>query len=142
MVQVQKQLQLILLAETLLHALTGLVQGATYYYKAYAVNSGGTAYGLQQTFTVPAIGNGFVLYPVPATVGASMRVTMTNLTPGYYGLLFFNSDGKLTYQKDINIQSNFINQSFTIPATMAKGTYRVQLVNYKDIIATKSILIL
>jgi len=123
-------------------SLTGLVQGATYFYKAYAVNSGGTSYGLQQSFTVPSIGNGFVLYPVPVDRGTAMRVTMNNLVPGYYGILFFNSDGKLMYQKDMNIQSNFINQSFTVPATLAKGIYRVQLVNYLDIIATKTILVL
>jgi len=82
------------------------------------------------------------MYPVPVERGNNIRITMNNVTPGYYGLLFFNSDGKLTYQKDINIQSNFINQSFTIPATMAKGSYRVQLVNYKEIIATKTIMVL
>lgn len=123
-------------------SITGLVQGATYYYKAYAVNNGGTSYGLQQSFTVPSISEGFVLYPVPVDRGTDMRVTMNNLTPGYYGLLFFNSDGKLVYQKNINIQANFINQSFTIPATMARGTYRVELINHLIILATKSILIM
>lgn len=54
---------------TFTSSVTGLVQGATYYYKAYAANSGGTSYGLQQTFTFPAIGNGFVLYPVPVERG-------------------------------------------------------------------------
>ena len=122
--------------------LTGLVQGATYYYKAFAINTGGIAYGPQQSFTVPSIGEGFVLYPVPVDRGTEMRVTMNNLTPGYYGLLFFNSDGKLVYQKNINIQANFINQSFTIPATMARGTYQVNLINHLTLLATKSVLVL
>lgn len=122
-------------------SLSGLVQGATYYYKAYAVNNGGTSYGLQQSFTVPSVADGFTLYPIPADRGTDMRVTMKNITPGYYGLLFFNSDGKLVYQKDMNIQVNFINQTFTVPGHLPVGIYRVQLVNYHQILSTKNVLI-
>lgn len=123
-------------------SMSGLVQGATYYYKAYAVNSGGTSYGLQQSFTVPSIADGFTLYPIPAEKGTDVRVTMNNITPGYYGLLFFNSDGRLVYQWNMNIQVNFINQTFTIPATLPGGIYRVQLVNHLEILSTKNVLIL
>ena len=123
-------------------SLTGLVQGATYYYKAYAVNSGGTSYGLQQSFTVPSITDGFTFYPNPAAKGTDIRVTMNKITPGYYGLLLFNSDGKLVYQWNINIQVNFINQTFTIPATLPVGIYRAELVNHLEILATKTVLIL
>ena len=66
-------------------SLSGLVQGATYYYKAYAVNAGGISYGLQQTFTVSAIPNSFELYPSPVDRGSDIRITMNNLKPGYYG---------------------------------------------------------
>ncbi len=123
-------------------SITGLVQGATYYYKAYAINNGGTSYGLQQSFTVPSIADGFTLYPIPAEKGTDMRVTMNNIAPGYYGLLIFNSDGRLVYQWDMNIQVNFINQTFTIPATLPGGIYRVELVNYHEILSTKNVLIL
>jgi hypothetical protein len=124
-------------------ALSGLVQGATYYYKAYAVNSGGTSYGLQQSFTVAVIGNGFILYPNPVDPGENIGVTMNNLVaPGFYILQFFNSDGRLVYQKDMNIQANFINQTITIPGSMTGGIYRVLLVNHLKILATETILIL
>lgn len=122
--------------------LTNLVQGATYYYKAYATNAGGTAYGAQQSFTVASIANGFTFYPSPVSPGATVRITMNNIKPGYYGVLFFNSDGKLVHQKDINIQVNFINQLITIPGHLPVGIYRVQLVNNLDILSTKTILIL
>lgn len=121
---------------------TGLVQGATYYYKAWAINNGGIAYGAQQSFTVPSIRDGFVLYPVPVQRGTSLRITKNNIQPGYYGLVFYNSEGKKVFQKDMHIQSTFINQSFIVPGSLGKGTYRVQLVNQTDILGTLSILVL
>ena len=39
-------------------ALTGLTSGTTYYYKAYATNSAGTAYGEVRSFTTPSTLNG------------------------------------------------------------------------------------
>jgi hypothetical protein len=123
-------------------ALTGLVQGGTYYFKAYATNSGGTAYGSQQTFTLPVIADGFSFYPVPASKGQEVRISMGNLKPGYYGLQFFNSDGKLVWQKDMNIQVNFINQSFTMPYLFTPGIYRVRLVNELGIVSSMTITVL
>jgi len=121
--------------------LSGLVQGATYYYKAYATTAAGTAYGAQQTFTVLTVPDPFIVYPVPVQKGTDLHFSMNKLKPGYYGLLFFNSDGKLVHRKDINIQGSYINQAVTIPGTFAPGAYRLQLVNNEDIIGTKSILI-
>ena len=122
-------------------SISGLVQGATYYYKAYATNAGGTSYGLQQSFTVPSIGQGLHLYPSPVERGANIRITMDGLTPGYYGLLLYNNDGQLVFQKDMNIQVQFINQVFTIPAGIPIGIYRASLVNYKETITTTTIMI-
>jgi hypothetical protein len=109
--------------------LNGLVQGATYYYKSYAINNGGTAYGTQQSFTVASIGNGFRLYPNPVERGTAMRITVKDIQPGYYGLMLFNSAGEKVYQWNMNIQSTFINQTFTVPATLQHGVYRAYLVN-------------
>jgi hypothetical protein len=120
-------------------SLTGLVQGATYYYKAYAINSGGISYGLQQTFTVASISEGLVIYPAPAQRGGSVRLTMNDLKPGYYGLLLFNSNGQLVYQRNINVQSTFINQEFVLPGSLQPGIYRVNLVNNNDVLATRSL---
>ena len=122
-------------------SLSGLVQGATYYYKAYAINNGGTSYGLQQSFTVLSIKDGFRLYPNPVDRGADIRITMTGITPGYYGLLLFNSEGQLVYQRNMNIQADFINQTFTVPATLQKGIYRANLTNHLEIIGTITILV-
>ncbi|MCB0716464.1 MAG: fibronectin type III domain-containing protein, partial [Chitinophagaceae bacterium] len=123
-------------------ALDGLVQGATYYFKAYATNNGGTGYGVEQAFVVPAIGQGLFLYPVPAIRGQEVRVTMDNIAPGNYSLQFFNSVGQLTYQWNMNIQVDFINQTVPIPESLQPGTYHVVLVNHLGKIVTKSILIM
>lgn len=122
--------------------LSGLVQGATYYYKSYAVNSGGTAYGAQQSFTVASIGNGFRLYPNPVERGTDMRITVKDIQPGYYGLMLFNSAGEKVYQWNMNIQSTFINQTFTVPATLQHGVYRAYLVNDKKEFEVITVLVL
>lgn len=121
---------------------SGLVQGATYYYKAFAGNDGGTAYGPQDSFTVASIPAGFTMFPVPVERGATLYFSMDNLKPGYYGLLFFSGDGRLVLQKNINIQGNFINQSMQVPGSLPRGVYRVQLYNATELVATRSIVLL
>jgi hypothetical protein len=66
---------------------------------------------------------------------------MNNLKPGYYGLLLFDAAGRLVFQKDMNIQVGFINQSFTIPATLTRGIYRAYLVDFLTTIGTRTILV-
>lgn len=119
--------------------LNGLVQGATYYFKAFATNNGGTSYGTQQSFTVLSVANSFAVYPSPADKGGNIRVTKNNVQPGYYGVLFFNSSGQLVYQYNINVQSNYINQLITLPGSMSSGNYRVSLVNNEKVLETKTI---
>jgi hypothetical protein len=121
--------------------LNNLVQGATYYYKAWAVNAGGKSYGTQQTFTVTAVPNDFTVFPVPAAPGSEIRISIKNITPGYYGLQFINSNGGLAFQYNMNVQADFINQAITIPGTLARGVYQLQLVNTDGVVAKKTILV-
>lgn len=121
--------------------LTGLVQGATYFYRAYAVNAGGKSYGPQQVFVVPSISPRFLIYPSPVESGAEVRITVDSLKAGYYGLLLFDASGKLVFQKDMNIQVGFINQTFTIPSGLQRGIYRAYLVNFQETVGIRTIII-
>jgi hypothetical protein len=123
-------------------AVSNLVQGATYYYRAFTTNSAGTSYGDIVSFTVASIPNVFTVYPTLATKGTQLRFSMTNLKAGYHAMIFYNSAGQKVYQKDYNVQGNFINEQLTVPASLAPGIYRVQLVNFESVIATKTISIL
>lgn len=122
--------------------LTGLTPATTYYYKAFARNSGATTYGAQQSFTTESVAEGFNLRPVPAPRGGNLRVTMSNVVPGYYGIQFYNSSGSLMFQKNIHVQANYIDQVIAIPGTLNSGVYRVVLVNHEKKLQTKTILVI
>jgi hypothetical protein len=61
--------------------LTGLASGITYYVRAYAVNSGGTGYGNQVSFTTTGGGGGTVVLPTVIT-GAVSGITATTAICG------------------------------------------------------------
>ncbi len=109
--------------------LNGLVQGATYFYKAYAVNNGGIAYGTERSFTMKSIPDGFVLYSVPVKRGGSLHYTYKGIKPGHYGIQVFNSVGQLVFQRDIITPVNFIDDTFTIPARLGTGSYSIHIVS-------------
>lgn len=121
--------------------LTGLVQGATYYYKAYVTTAGAISYGAQQSFTVLRIGSGLKLYPSPADRGTAVRVTMSDLTPGNYSLLLLNAQGQRVWQKQFNVQGNYINENVQLPAALPVGIYRVIMANESVQLAVQQLLI-
>jgi len=122
---------------------SGLLQGATYYYKAYATSSGGTAYGLQRSFTLSSIGAGFRIFPSPMLPGQSVNLTvsLTGLNPGYHGLQFYDALGRMVHVHHMNVQGNFIDQNFTIPAHLPLGIYEVRLVNFEKELGRQRIIL-
>ncbi len=114
-------------------AVSGLLQGATYYYKAYATSSGGTAYGAQRSVTLNSIGAGFRVFPSPMRPGQSVNLTvsLTDLTPGYHGLQFFDGLGRMVHVHHMSVQGNFIDRTFVIPAHLPLGIYELRLVNFE-----------
>lgn len=121
----------------------GLLQGATYYYKAYATSSAGTAYGTQRSFTLGSIGAGFRIFPSPARPGESVNLTvlLTDLIPGYYGLQFFDATGRMIHVHHMNVQGNFIDRSIPLPAHWPIGIYEVRLINFEKELGRQRIVI-
>lgn len=124
-------------------SVAGLLQGATYYYKAYATSSAGTAYGAQQSFTLTSIGAGFKLFPSPARAGevVSLTVSLTDINPGYYGLQFFDVSGRMIHVHHMSVQGNFIDRSIAIPAHWPAGIYEVRLINFEKELGRQRIVV-
>ena len=110
---------------------TGLVQGTTYYYKAYATNNGGTTYGLQNSFTTLSVPDGLVIYSVPVTHGQNLHFSLkaNNFKQGHYSVRIHNSIGQLVYQKDFIVQVDFMDYNFVIPANFPIGLYNLEVRN-------------
>lgn len=120
---------------------SGLVPGATYYYKGYVTTSGAVNYGVQRSFTVASLANKFSVFPSPALRGSEVRITKASLAPGNYTAQFINQQGQLVFQQQFNVQSTYINQIVMLPATMPFGLYRVVLANQDQQFETVTILV-
>lgn len=109
--------------------LNGLVQGGTYYYKSFAANNVGIAYGVEKSFTLNSIPNGFVIYSIPVKGGEIMHYSYKGIKPGHYEVQLFNAIGQLVFQRSIITQVNFIDDNFTLPGNIAPGVYSLHIVS-------------
>jgi hypothetical protein len=107
--------------------LSGLVQGGKYYYKAWAINNGGIAYGTEQSFTMSSIPSGFVIYNNPIQRGTNLHYTYKGIKPGHYQVQIINSLGQAVLQHELIIAVNFIDDNFIIPATIGTGVYSLRI---------------
>jgi hypothetical protein len=107
--------------------LNGLVQGGKYYYKAWASNNGGIAYGAEQSFTLGSIPTGFVIYNNPVQRGHNLHYTYEHIKPGHYQVQIINSLGQSVFQHELIIGVNFIDDNFVIPYTIGTGVYNLRI---------------
>jgi hypothetical protein len=116
-----------LAAGTFAATVNGLVQNTTYYYRAYAINNGGIAYGSEQSFTTSAIPLGLVIYSNPISRGGNMHYTLKDIKPSHYAAKIFNVTGQLVYRKDMILQVNFIDDNIIIPGNIGPGLYSLEI---------------
>ena len=109
--------------------LNGLIQNTAYYYRAYTKNATGIVYGAQKLFITNAIPAGLIVYDIPAKRGTEIHYSLSGIKPGHYALRIFNSVGQLVYQKDMNVQINFIDDRFVFPAKLPIGNYTLEVFN-------------
>lgn len=121
--------------------LNSLVPSSTYYYKAYAFNNGGIAYGEEKSFTTGTLPDGLVLYSVPVSRGSAMHYSLRTVKPAHYAVKLFNSNGQLVFRRDIILQLDFIDDWFTIPGTLSPGVYMFVVENTDGFRAKKPFMI-
>jgi len=107
--------------------LNGLVQGGKYYYKAWAINNGGIAYGTEQSFTTSSIPGGFVIYNIPVQRGTNLHYTYKGIKPGHYQVQIINSLGQSVLQHELIIGVDFIDDNFMVPSKLAPGVYALRI---------------
>ncbi len=111
--------------------LTGLIQNTDYYFKAYAENNAGIAYGLQNTFKTKQIAEGLIIYSTPIIHGQNLHFSVRNLKKGHYTARIHNSIGQLVYQKDFIIQVDFMDNNFIVPINFPIGLYNLEVKNFE-----------
>ncbi len=122
--------------------ITNLVQGTKYFYRAFATNRGGTAFGELDSFITVHIPYVLTVYSNPVTRGGILHYSRDYLPNGYYGAQLFSSTGQLVYQKNMSIQVGFVDDTFIVPGKLQKGVYILKLTNNSGYSTQKSILVL
>ena len=116
-----------LIATNFTASINGLVQNSTYYFKGYAVNNGGIAYGAQALFTTAAIPDGLMIYGNPIARGGNLHYSIKNIKPSHYAAKIYNSNGQLIYRRDMIVQVNFIDDHFIVPSNIGSGLYSLEI---------------
>ncbi len=114
--------------------LTGLSPNTTYYVRAYATNSSGTAYGNEITFTTTATSitnleykEGLKVYPNPVAKGASLQLEFNNLKAGKYSVSIYSLSGMRLNQFVLMHTGTRSLQNLMIPSTLSPGIYFAEI---------------
>ena len=128
--------------------LDNLTEGVTYFARAYATNSAGTAYGNCVEFTATSssgielaeFDHDFKIYPNPANAMAkfSFRVKSSESMT----LTIINLKGQVTYQYDLGILPQGANLVELNLSELQSGIYNCQLAANGNVKATRKLVIL
>lgn len=125
-----------------------LEEGITYYFRSYARNSAGVAYGncvsfmAGETTGVEIIGSSvgyFTLFPNPATESLTIEFKIESFE--YIGLSIFNLSGQEVYQKNLCSLPGVENRIKADISRLPDGIYNCRLTNNKDVNIVRKFLI-
>ncbi|MEE0882693.1 MAG: T9SS type A sorting domain-containing protein, partial [Bacteroidales bacterium] len=117
-----------------------LIEGQTYFFRAYITNEAGTAYGAVETFTLSglndAIANGLTatIYPNPANTQATLQINGLNQDAK---IVISDIQGRILSQEEISASTT----TYTINLNnMASGVYYVRIVT-DNVISTQKLIV-
>jgi hypothetical protein len=117
-----------------------LVEGQTYFYRAYITNEAGTAYGTVETFTLlgltDALANQIAvsLYPNPASDNATLDINGLNQDAK---IVISDLQGRILSQDNINAGTT----RYTINVSeMASGVYYIRIIT-NNVVSTQKLIV-
>ena len=124
---------------TFSQSVTDLVEGQTYFYRAYITNEAGTAYGAVETFTLSSLAEEIAgalqvsLYPNPAQENATLEINGLNEEAK---VVVSDLQGRILSQEAISAGETH----YTINlSNMASGVYYIRIVTDKAVSTQKLI---
>jgi hypothetical protein len=127
-------------ANTFSQAVNDLVEGQTYFFRAYITNEAGTAYGAVETFTLSSLAEEIAgalqvsLYPNPATSQATLEINGLNQDAK---IVISDLQGRILSQDQINAGTN----RYTINVSeMASGVYYIRIVT-DNVVSTQKLIV-
>ncbi len=127
-------------ANTFSQAVNDLVEGQTYFFRAYITNEAGTAYGAVETFTLSSLAEEIAgalqvsLYPNPAQDNATLEINGLNQDAK---IVISDLQGRILSQDQINAGEN----RYTINVSdMASGVYYIRIVT-DSVVSTQKLIV-
>ncbi|MEE1019920.1 MAG: fibronectin type III domain-containing protein [Bacteroidales bacterium] len=125
---------------TFSQSVTDLVEGQTYFYRAYITNEAGTAYGAVETFTLSSLAEELSgslqvsLYPNPAQDNATMEIVGLNQDAK---IVVSDLQGRILSQDNINAGTT----RYTINVSeMASGVYYIRIIT-DNVVSTQKLIV-
>ena len=125
---------------TFSQAVNNLVEGQTYFFRAYITNEAGTTYGTVETFTLSGLNDAIanqinaVVYPNPANTQATLEINGLNQDAK---VVISDLQGRILSQDAINAGTS----RYTINLSdMASGVYYIRIVT-DNVISTQKLIV-
>ncbi|MBO7224617.1 MAG: fibronectin type III domain-containing protein, partial [Bacteroidales bacterium] len=127
-------------ANTFSQAVNDLVEGQTYFYRAYITNEAGTAYGTVETFTLSGLNDAIAgmlqatIYPNPATDNATLEINGLNQEAK---VVVSDLQGRILSQD--NIKAGTTRYTLNV-SNMSSGVYYIRIIT-DNVVSTQKLIV-